>query len=611
MTDALRDRSEHTLAVEVTCTPPSDQAAKRNITGVFQHGDYLDPTGTRGGIWRPVRLTETGPVRIARLRVCAGRPTPGGRCSCCARHSTASTPVALLRTELGGIGPRGRQAAGGRGQRGRVGVGRPTGPLVATGARRRDRCTTWSSTWRARTRSTSERWRRVTTSAAAHRAAAGPHAVTGCCRQRRATVPQGSEPRPGPPGLAEAAVDDLRDVDLAEAGLDLLRVHGHVAARDLRRGRRSRAAPVAGLPAAAGLRPGRQPPGRAPGQGGGRRSSGTIRRDLVRPRRAVSGQRPRLATRHPAVRRIRWRPEVAHVEPTVLDSLGQRALEKGDGTRPVVRTRACSPTRRCSTAPTPTLTPAGTAARSATCRPWPSASPGWSASSGNSARRPSPPTAPPSGARALARPRLGAARPSTGSSGGSTDGYRPGAYATLDGWQEATQGYQADMVGRARRDPAPPQVPARPGGSPCSASPTPARGDLVGARSRGWPKPAYEALRDACRPVIVVADRLPADRRPRRGAGARRPRRVRPPAARGRRWSSPPPCRGTAASTGGGGAATSRRRVRAGVDAVAQFVAPETPGPLALTLASAPRAKRSPTATSRRDSRAPDGAKRP
>ena len=69
VTEQLRSASEHVLASEVTCAPQPDKKAKRNITGVFQHADYLDPDWNPGGIWRPVRITETGPVRIARLRV--------------------------------------------------------------------------------------------------------------------------------------------------------------------------------------------------------------------------------------------------------------------------------------------------------------------------------------------------------------------------------------------------------------------------------------------------------------------------------------------------------------------------------------------------------------
>src|SRR5439155_15099813 len=67
VTDALRARAEHVLAVEVACTRPQDRKAKRNLTGVFQHWDCLDPDWNPGGIWRPVRVEESGPVRVVRL----------------------------------------------------------------------------------------------------------------------------------------------------------------------------------------------------------------------------------------------------------------------------------------------------------------------------------------------------------------------------------------------------------------------------------------------------------------------------------------------------------------------------------------------------------------
>ncbi len=68
VTDAMAARSEHVLAVEVTCSRPADLTAKRNLTGVFQHWDCIDPDWNPGGIWQPVRLEPSGPVRIARLR---------------------------------------------------------------------------------------------------------------------------------------------------------------------------------------------------------------------------------------------------------------------------------------------------------------------------------------------------------------------------------------------------------------------------------------------------------------------------------------------------------------------------------------------------------------
>ncbi|HUF33850.1 MAG TPA: hypothetical protein VMN58_11655 [Acidimicrobiales bacterium] len=67
VTDQIRARSEHQLAVEVGCSPQTDRSHKRNITGVFQHWDSMDPDWNPGGIWRPVHLEESGPVRIRHL----------------------------------------------------------------------------------------------------------------------------------------------------------------------------------------------------------------------------------------------------------------------------------------------------------------------------------------------------------------------------------------------------------------------------------------------------------------------------------------------------------------------------------------------------------------
>src|SRR5262245_57216291 len=69
VTEALAARSEHVVAAEVTCNPPRDPGSRRNLTGAFQWGDEIEPGWNPGGIWRPVRLAETGPVRIMALRV--------------------------------------------------------------------------------------------------------------------------------------------------------------------------------------------------------------------------------------------------------------------------------------------------------------------------------------------------------------------------------------------------------------------------------------------------------------------------------------------------------------------------------------------------------------
>ena len=60
---------QHVLAVEVTCSPQATAKGRRNITGVFQPPVGIGSNSNPGGIWRPVHLYDTGPVRIDRLRV--------------------------------------------------------------------------------------------------------------------------------------------------------------------------------------------------------------------------------------------------------------------------------------------------------------------------------------------------------------------------------------------------------------------------------------------------------------------------------------------------------------------------------------------------------------
>ena len=69
LTAPLAAREDHVLAVEVACNPQTDRTAKRNLTGVFQHWDCIDPDWNPGGIWAPVRIHETGSVRIRSLKV--------------------------------------------------------------------------------------------------------------------------------------------------------------------------------------------------------------------------------------------------------------------------------------------------------------------------------------------------------------------------------------------------------------------------------------------------------------------------------------------------------------------------------------------------------------
>jgi len=61
--------NDHMLAVEVTCFPQPGIRGRRNITGVLQQETGGRAARNPGGIWRPVSMYDTGPVRIDRLRI--------------------------------------------------------------------------------------------------------------------------------------------------------------------------------------------------------------------------------------------------------------------------------------------------------------------------------------------------------------------------------------------------------------------------------------------------------------------------------------------------------------------------------------------------------------
>ncbi|MBI2704434.1 MAG: hypothetical protein HYX32_03975 [Actinobacteria bacterium] len=69
ITEQLRERPDHVLAMEIACPPPGDLAHKRNLTGVFQHWDLIDLSWNPGGLWCPPRIEHSGPVRIRHFRV--------------------------------------------------------------------------------------------------------------------------------------------------------------------------------------------------------------------------------------------------------------------------------------------------------------------------------------------------------------------------------------------------------------------------------------------------------------------------------------------------------------------------------------------------------------
>ena len=60
--------AENILLVEVECPDEERKVGKRLITGVFSHWDGIDPETNPGGIWLPVELHTSGPIRIGHVR---------------------------------------------------------------------------------------------------------------------------------------------------------------------------------------------------------------------------------------------------------------------------------------------------------------------------------------------------------------------------------------------------------------------------------------------------------------------------------------------------------------------------------------------------------------
>ena len=220
VTEQLRDRTEHVLAVEVACSPQKDRTAKRNITGVFQHWDCLDPDWNPGGIWRPVHVHETGPIRIARLRV-----------TC--REATAERAVLHVRAVLDSL-----DATTVTVRSTIAGAEHVQEVTLAEGENRKE--------WNVVVDSPTLWWPHALGDQPLHDLTvtvgeSDSRTVTTGIRQVRmrnwiVTVNgerlflKGSNQGPTRQALAEATVDELeRDVTLAkDAGLDFLRVHAHV-----------------------------------------------------------------------------------------------------------------------------------------------------------------------------------------------------------------------------------------------------------------------------------------------------------------------------------------------------------------------------------------------
>ncbi len=235
VTERLAAGREHILAVEVACNRPTDRRAKHNLTGIFEHWDCIDPGWTPGGIWAPVTLDETGPVRIGSLRVTCREAT--------AERATLELEAELDTLESGAVSVTTVVAAAGEVADAAVVVAeRSTGETLAAGVNR--------VRWRLIVDRPALWWphalgaqplHTVTVSVGTPAGRSDRRTITTGLRQVRmrnfvASVNgerlflKGTNCGPTRRALAEATPEQLAgDVDLArQAGLDLLRVHAHV-----------------------------------------------------------------------------------------------------------------------------------------------------------------------------------------------------------------------------------------------------------------------------------------------------------------------------------------------------------------------------------------------
>ena len=104
ITDLLRDRTEHVLAVDVTCSRFGDPDARSSLMGAIQDPELSGAAGANpGGIWQPVRIQQTGATAIRFFRaVCLdANPTRARVAMRCVFDAPDGGPV-LLRTRVAG-----------------------------------------------------------------------------------------------------------------------------------------------------------------------------------------------------------------------------------------------------------------------------------------------------------------------------------------------------------------------------------------------------------------------------------------------------------------------------------------------------------------------------
>ena len=503
VTDHLRASHDHALTVEVSCPDQSHARAKQSLTGSLQAGP-LSPGGNPGGIWRPVHIDQTGPVTIlwSRLLCTAANEK---RAELKLRLVIDAAEAGTIRIDTSVTGPDGVAAAGGVGNHAvahgenriewNVDIEDPSlwwpaalgaQPLyeVAIAIRTSNNAVSDRRHWRTGLR-------KISVSNMIWRVNGERLFVKGISLGPQSGELATLEPR--------VMADDLRAA--REAGLDLVRVHGHVARPEL-----YEAADRQGVLLWQDL----------PLVGGYATSTRKVARSVARAAVDLLGHHPSVAVwcahdepngpplpepneRHdeapPTARRLS-----RHLMPSwnrsVLDPLLKRELKSADPSRSVIARSGSLPLI--------------TDLSSSDAHLWL----GWH----NGVVEDLP---------VLLRkwPRLGAFLGGFGSQSvtvedwdddeptwptaqrGAFERYLPRrAYSDGEAWAAASQAYQADLlrfhIETIRR------LKFRPSGGFCLMALTDADHDggfgiLDIDRT---PKPAFHAVLDACRPVVIVAD---------------------------------------------------------------------------------------------------------
>ncbi len=494
ITALARLTDQHVLAIEVSCPRQPAPVNRRTLTGTFQGGTAFPPDWNPGGLWRPVTIGTTGPIRIDRCRVlCRDANESRAHLRLATRLDSDRACRVQITTVVDGVVLAEHDHALAKGPNEFAWNLDVTSPRLWW---------PWSLGTQPLT-SVSVEVRLDGVLSDRH------HVLTGLRQvafddgvlsvNRERLFIKGVNLLPAHADMATVTAEVLRrDIELArDAGLDLVRVRGHVARPEL-----YTAADELGMLVWQDF----------PLHG---RYARTVRRQAVDQARGmvdVLGHHPSIALwcGHDTPEVRGWAQQVPTWNKTILDRWVKRAIEKADESRPVLAHSGVPPHL-------PQLVSTDSSLRFGWGRGEVRDLAGFAAAMPNMVRFVSD-----FGAQSVPDscefidptdwPRLDwrALVNNHGLDLSAIERYvAPSRHVSLASWREATQRYQASLLRRSietlRR------LKYRPTGGFCLSSLADAvplvSMSLVDHRRR--PKAAYDSVVDACRPVIVVADLLP------------------------------------------------------------------------------------------------------